>query len=237
MANIQIFEIRQELQNLADKKKTQKEKDFVQHYLGTQKKCLCVKTGELVKIAKKIVKSNLSGQEITNLLDDLFFGETIEEHIIGGKIFTFLSPENRAKIPFANLKKWFQNSHGWVEVDVICQSAYTAPEVLANWQNWEKLIKDYSKSMNIQVRRASLVLQNPSVRKSNDQKIRHLAYETIDKLKPEREILITKAVSWLLRSLVILNKEEVKNYLIKNKLTLPKIAYRETLRKISTGKK
>lgn len=124
-----------------------------------------------------------------------------------------------------------------MEVDVICQSAYTAPEVLANWQNWEKLIKDYSKSMNIQVRRASLVLQNPSVRKSNDQKIRHLAYETIDKLKPEREILITKAVSWLLRSLVILNKEEVKNYLIKNKLTLPKIAYRETLRKISTGKK
>ncbi|MFA5261863.1 MAG: hypothetical protein WC450_11610, partial [Candidatus Omnitrophota bacterium] len=52
--------------------------------------------------------------------------------------------------------------NGWVEVDVICQSSFTAPEVLARWSDWQKAIKKFSKSSNIQVRRASLVMQNLS---------------------------------------------------------------------------
>lgn len=171
------------------------------------------------------------------MLNHLFGGKIIEEHIIGGKIFTLLSPENRGKIAFGQLKKWLKKTNGWVEVDVICQSSFTAGEVLSCWHEWEKSIQEFAKSDNIQVRRASLVLQNLSARKTGDKKVRRLAFETIEKLKSEKEVLITKAVSWLLRSLIVQNKEEVRRYLIENESTLPRIAYRETIKKIETGKK
>ncbi|MDP2951009.1 MAG: DNA alkylation repair protein, partial [bacterium] len=64
-----------------------------------------------------------------------------------------------------------------------------------------------------------------------------LAFENIEKLKPEKDILITKAISWLLRNLIKYHKKEVADYLKKNKNSLPKIAVRETEKKIKTGKK
>ena len=53
----------------------------------------------------------------------------------------------------------------------------------------------------------------------------------------EKDILITKAISWLLRSLVKYHKNEVDQVIEQNKETLPKIAIRETKRKIETGRK
>lgn len=53
----------------------------------------------------------------------------------------------------------------------------------------------------------------------------------------EKHVMITKAISWLLRSLIKYHKNEVTVYLKKNSLTLPKIAVREVRRKLETGKK
>lgn len=49
--------------------------------------------------------------------------------------------------------------------------------------------------------------------------------------------MITKAVSWLLRSMIRHYKQEVSDYVDANINTLPKIAVRETLVKLKTGKK
>lgn len=76
-----------------------------------------------------------------------------------------------------------------------------------------------------------------SLSQSNDSRLSELAFENIENLKPEKGILITKAVSWVLRALVKFHKEEVLSYLQNNKDTLPKIAYREALSKALTGKK
>lgn len=59
----------------------------------------------------------------------------------------------------------------------------------------------------------------------------------IERLKHEKEILITKAISWVLRSAVTHHEQAVKRYVLANKDTLPKIAVRETLVKIKTGTK
>ncbi len=231
--------IKDKLNSLPKKKMAQKEQDFIQHYLGTRKKNLGIKIAEIIKIANDITKkqNEIPPSEMTILLNKLFSANTFEEHAIAGKIFTLLKAENRTKIPFSQIEKWLKNTHGWVEVDVICQSSFTAPEVLARWDGWQKTIKKFAKSENIQLRRASLVLQNVSLRKTDDKKVRQLAFATIDQLKSEKDILITKAVSWLLRSLTILDKEEVRQYLIRNESTLRRIAFRETMKKITTGKK
>jgi 3-methyladenine DNA glycosylase AlkD len=64
-----------------------------------------------------------------------------------------------------------------------------------------------------------------------------MAIENIDRLKAEKEILITKAISWLLRSMVKHHRKLVEDYISEYNDTLPRIAVRETQVKLSTGRK
>jgi len=54
----------------------------------------------------------------------------------------------------------------------------------------------------------------------------------IERLKIEKEDIITKALSWLLRSMVANYRDDVADYLEKNKDSLPPVAVRETERKL-----
>ena len=56
-------------------------------------------------------------------------------------------------------------------------------------------------------------------------------------MKSERPILITKAVSWLLRALADRHHAAVTAYIDANEATLPKIAIREARTKLKTGTK
>ena len=76
-----------------------------------------------------------------------------------------------------------------------------------------------------------------ATRSSGDPRLNTLAFETLEALKSERPILITKAVSWLLRSMAERDPEPVANHLDQHAASLPAIAVRETRRKIATGRK
>src|SRR6516225_5316855 len=120
---------------------------------------------------------------------------------------------------------------------MLCSGVFTADEILANWPAWERLIRGLSRDRNINKRRAALVLLTAPVRYSDDKRLSELGFEVIRALQPEREIIITKAVSWLLRSMVRYHKGAVSAYLKKNQSSLPAVAVRETRRKIATGRK
>ena len=119
----------------------------------------------------------------------------------------------------------------------MCQSSFSADEILLNWVSWEKVLITFSKSDFISKRRASLVLLTKPVRDVRNDKFLKIAFRNMNKLKLEKDILIIKAISWLLRDMIKNYRDEVKNYLKKNRETLPKIAVRETTRKLETGKK
>ena len=114
---------------------------------------------------------------------------------------------------------------------------FGAEEMLGDWPAWKRLIEQLSISPNINKRRASLVLLNAPVHYSDDGRFGDLGFATIDRLKSERPILITKAISWLLRSMVTRRPEAVTRYLAENASSLPAIAVRETTTKIETGTK
>ena len=80
-----------------------------------------------------------------------------------------------------------------------------------------------------------MVFLTTPVSQSADKRLSDLAFENIDRLKHEKDILITKAISWILRSLVKHHKKEVSKYLEDSKESLPKIAIRETKNKITYG--
>ena len=210
----------------------------INRYLGTPNKIYSVPSTICKKILDNFKKDNkeIPENEFYELLDSLDSGKSFEEKaFVGGLLIRY--KEYRANIDLKYLDKWLTNRVGWCEIDSLCQSTFTAEEILDRWSEWEKLLRKFAVSQNISKRRASLVLLVKACRESADSRLSDLLFENIEKVKHEKDILITKAVSWGLRELVKHHKSEVKKYIDANIDNLPKIAIRETKRKIETGRK
>jgi 3-methyladenine DNA glycosylase AlkD len=189
-------------------------------------------------LAKAWLKQNRSipNKDFVAVLDSLFRGKSHEEKTVASIVLA----EHRAgrdAIGPKHLNAWLDHLVGWAEIDSLCQGAFKADEILANWAGWERFIRKLSRDKNINKRRAALVFLTGPVRTSDDRRLAALALEMIEALKSEREIIITKAISWLLRSLVQQHKRNIAEYVKTNRQSLPAIAVRETTRKIATGRK
>lgn len=208
------------------------------NYLGTDKIYHGFSTGQMVDLAKKIIKeNNLNEKQTIDLINSLYInGKSYTEIGLAAMILSRSSEVLKNFNP-KNLDLWLNYTCGWAENDVLCQSNFSSDILLSNWSNWEKILNQFVNDKNINKRRASLVLLTKSLSKSDDLRLSKLAFKNIEKLKSEKEILITKAVSWALRALTKFHQKEVLDYLEKNKDTLPKIAYREAYTKATTGRK
>ncbi len=208
------------------------------NYLGTDKIYHGFTSAQITNLAKKIIKeNNLDEIKTIDLLDSLYQHGTTYTEIAVAAVILGLSKNVLQNFDPKHLDLWLNYTCGWAENDVLCQSNFTSEILLSNWPAWEKILKQFNQNSNINKRRASLVLLTKSLSQSDDQRLSKLAFENIENLKSEKEILITKAVSWILRSLVKFHKDEVLIYLQTNQDKLPKIAYREALSKALTGRK
>ncbi len=174
--------------------------------------------------------------EFPDLLDALFAAPSHDEKLIAS-IFIKHSRAYRQLLAPERLDGWLDHLMGWAEVDALCQSNFTADEMLADWAAWRKILQVFSRSEHIHERRASLVLLTGPVAHSADSRLAQLAFRNVHRLKEEKNALITKAISWLLRSLVQHHKRELAAYLKENRESLLKVAIRETERKLLTGRK
>jgi len=208
------------------------------NYSGSTRKTLYLKNGIKKQIIKDWAKQNhnLDYQELTQLLDELARGQYKEETTSLGLILSFFK-HHKSQLELKKIDQWLGQLHGWEEIDNLCQSTFDEGDLLSRWPQWQKLIKNFNQSPNIAKRRASLVLLIKTLRTSQDERVVNLAFTNIDNLKHEKDILITKAISWLLREMTKLHRQEVANYLEKNQASLPKIAVRETRRKLEKGRK
>lgn len=207
-------------------------------YLGTPRKIHAITTPQTRQLVRRFKKANpsLSQKELVEVVSSLYAGETFTERSIASLLLEAY-PKLRIGLDVRHLDAWLSQLTGWAEIDGLCQSTFSATEVLANWENWKILLKEFNKSNEISKRRASLVLLRKPVSQSTDPRLSDLAFANIDRLRSERDILITKAISWLLRSLITLHKPLVEAYLTEHAAELPPIAVRETRNKLLTGKK
>ena len=207
-------------------------------YLKTRSAFLNVPVPERRRIARAWLKAHKAWptHEVLALIDELVRGETHEEKTLGLLIAEGLG---RGRRPFgpAEVDRWLDHLQGWAEVDSLCQSLFGPEDLLGDWPAWSGLIRRLARDANINKRRAALVLLTRPARTTADHQLRDLAFETIDALKLEREIIITKAVSWLLRSLAEHHPEDVRRYLEAEGPALPAIAVREARAKLATGRK
>lgn len=179
---------------------------------------------------------DISLEELAALLDSLYKGGSFEEKTIASLILESY-PKLKSQISPELVNNWLDYLEGWAEVDGLCWSVFSARDFLSNWETWQELIKNLSHDQNINKHRAALVLLTRVVEELSDERLGDLAFEVIERLKNEKEILVTKAISWLLRDLVKTHRSRVEKYLAENRQSLPKIALRETLTKLKIGKK
>lgn len=211
---------------------------FIRRYLGTMRPVLSVATDDLRRLAKETIRprSDWPVQAWLALLDLLYAGGCFEHRVLAGFLLGMLH-DLRRTVDLRRLRTWLAGAEGWAEVDTTCQSAWTAQEVLARWQEWQPFLSALADDPNVSLRRASLVLLVTPLRKSTDEQLTRQAYATVEQLQHEKNVMITKAISWVLRTMAPMQPESVAAFLDSHAATLPSIAIRETRKKLDTGRK
>lgn len=211
---------------------------FLDAYLGNEHPRYPISTPVIRKIAKDWMQKHrdLPVKDFTSLLTGLIHGESSTEKFMAGILLGYAGADQRKFNPVL-FDEWLNHLEGWAEVDALCTSKYSTIEIIEQWRKWKPLLLKFSKSKNINKRRASLVFFCSPISQVEDDRLTETALLLVDRLKDEKKVLITKAISWILRSMVKYNRKKLEIYLKGNAPTLPKIALRETLVKLETGRK
>ncbi len=210
----------------------------IQKYLGTTHPFLGLTSAQIKTVSSEFKKTHpsISFKELIEVIDSLYKGSSFEEKVLGPALLARY-PKYLKQIQPSHLDHWLEQVEGWAEVDSLCQSSFDSTFFLADWDTWNTLFSTLVQNKNIHKRRASLVLLVKPLRNSRDKRLVQTAFTHINLLKSEKEVLITKAISWLLREMTKQNREEVSRFLDQYASSLPKIAVRETRKKLITGKK
>jgi 3-methyladenine DNA glycosylase AlkD len=211
---------------------------FLDRYLGNTHVKYNIRNPALRQIARSWVRAHadMTTSAFTKVVSSLVTGKSSTEKQVAGMLLDAARPHQRQFKPTV-FNTWLTHVQGWAEVDTLCTGPYTADEVLRQWPDWKKLLTQLSKSSNVNKRRASLVFLCHPVRHHDNKPLAALAFANIKRLQHEKDVMITKAISWLLRSMVKLFKQKVRVFVNGHKQSLPAIAVRETLKKIKTGRK
>ncbi|MFW5748480.1 MAG: DNA alkylation repair protein [Chloroflexota bacterium] len=207
-------------------------------YHGTPHRYLGLAVPQRRKLAKQWARAHFDINFDTwrALLDRLYHGETYEEKTIGGELL-HLYPQHRRAINLGDFDRWLGQLEGWAEVDTTCQAGFVVDDLLARWDAWRPFLDRLGRDANLNKARAAFVLLTKPLDRHPDPRLWALAHELVEARKGERDKLITKAISWVLRSAITHHRAALTAYLETAADSLPAIALRETRAKLSTGKK
>jgi 3-methyladenine DNA glycosylase AlkD len=226
------------LQQIKDQSGQPTEHTFLDSYLGTSNPRYPINAPRMRAIGKEWIRQHkdLTAAEFAKLLTSLVKGKSSTEKVIAG-ILLDCSTRNQRKFDPTLFEEWLDHLTGWAEVDSVCTGKYCLTEIPADIPAWKGILTRLSKSKNINKRRASLVFLSTPISHSADPRLATIAFANINRLKKEKEVIITRAISWLLRSMVRHHRQALSSFLKKNEATLPAVAVRETKIKLKTGKK
>ena len=204
-------------------------------YSGSPRKQYGIRAPEMRRYVKDWIKAHpdLGYREWTDMLDALYGGDSLDERIVAG-IFFSQCHEFRRRLPFKHFEFWSNHLEGWAVVDSTCQSSFRPKDLFLQWDEWQAFLQMLVLDNNINKRRASIVILVKPLRDSDDTRLLELALKNVLKLAPEKDRLITKAVSWVLRAATKHHRVAIAEFLDENEGILPAIALRETRKKLET---
>ena len=201
--------------------------DAGQFEKGRKKKTLVLKTAIVRKISAEYFRKvkNRPKQEIFELCEDLLDA--------GYKAvafdWAFRCKRQFEETDFHIFESWLKKYvTGWGSCDDLCTHAfgyffYSFPKFVPS-------IKEWVKSENIWLRRASAVVLIYSLRRKQ---LLDAALEVADILLLDKEDLVQKGYGWMLKEASKNYPEEVFSYVMKHKSVMPRTALRYAIEKLS----
>jgi 3-methyladenine DNA glycosylase AlkD len=211
---------------------------FLDSYLGNEHPRFAINAPTLRAIAKDWMRAHkdMTPKQFAAMLTSMAAGQSGTEKVMVGILLDNATKDQKQFDPKL-FDKWLNHLVGWAEVDSVCTGKYCNTEIPENIAVWQKILTGFAKSKNINKRRASIVFLCSPLSHFDDGKLADIALANVDRLKGEKEIIITRAISWVLRSMVKHHRKALEKYLKENEKSLPSIAVRETKIKLKTGKK
>ena len=197
------------LSRIADNSGHPTQHTFLDSYLGNTHPRYPISVPKLRKVTKNwLTHQPISDPKFISLLTRLIKGKSSTEKMAAGFLIDY-GKKHLDSFDVFIYEEWLEYAEGWAEVDTLCYGHFKADEILSQWQVWKTLLVKLNSSKNINKRRASLVLLCQPLHCHRSKKLLRLAFSLVRSLQREREGLITKAVSWTLRSMVKHHRPEL----------------------------
>jgi 3-methyladenine DNA glycosylase AlkD len=188
-----------------------------------------VKTGTVMSIAKKYYPQvkPLGKKGIFDLCEELFKSNYSEEAFIACEWTSRLYKEYELS-DFELFEKWLNNYiNDWAKCDTFCN--HTVGSFIEKYPQYLENLKKWTKSDNRWLKRAAAVsLIIPAKRGKYLSDI----FEIADSLLTDKDDLVQKGYGWLLKDASIKHQTEIFNYVIKNKIKMPRTALRYAIERM-----
>ncbi len=217
--------IRRQLKQNADEKTKQSGQGFFKEKI----KLYGVKTAAVSKIGKDSFQAlkDKKKAEIFVLCEELWRSGYMEESFIASNWSYFIRKDYEPK-DFKVFEKWVDHYvSNWASCDTLCNHTVGAfvgiyPEFLSNLKKW-------AKSPNRWMRRASAV---SLIVPAKQGKFLKDIFEITDILLLDQDDLVQKGYGWMLKAASQAHPKEVFDYVMENKMTMPRTALRYAIEKM-----
>ncbi len=177
----------------------------------------------------------IAREELMALLEALWNGASREEHLL----VVYLLGRYKRWIPdltWSRFEYWRRGLDNWEVSDGLAMWVL-GPWLLADPDTRLAHLRDLIADEDVWSRRLALVATVPINRGHTGFTVPDLTLDLIDRVKEEKDPMITKAISWALRELTKTHADRVSVYLEENRDVLASHVVREVSNKLRTGLK
>ena len=220
-----ISEIRTELKQAADEKTRSGYARFFKEtvlFYG-------VENAKVSKIAKKYFPEikPLGKVAIFALCEELLKSDFCEEAFIACE-WSYRIHYQYEECDFAIFERWVKNYiNNWAKCDTLCN--HTIGSFIDRFPSYIESLKQWTQSENRWLKRAAAVTL---IIPAKEGRFLKDIFEIADSLLVDKDDLVQKGYGWLLKDAAITHRQEVFEYVMKNKKVMPRTALRYAIERL-----
>ncbi len=220
-----LYTIRKELEQQADEKTGSTSRSFFKEPVALYG----LRTPIVNQIARKYFPEikHLGKQEVFSLCEELLMSDYMEEAVIAFD-WSYRLYDQYEPGDFTLFENWLnQYVNNWAKCDTLCN--HTIGAFIERYPEFIKNLKRWAKSENRWLRRASAVTLILPARQG---KFLEDIFEIADILLQDKDDLVQKGYGWMLKEASREHLQEVFDYVVRNKETMPRTALRYAIEKM-----
>ena len=221
-----IENLRQELMQNADEKTKQSGERFFKEGVTMYG----IKSANVIRIGKDHFKAltDKNKSHIFSLCEELWKSGIMEESFVACNWSYFVNKQYEPS-DFVIFERWVNNYiSNWASCDTFCN--HTVGTFIEMYPGYLSGLKKWAESQNRWVKRASAVSLIVPARKG---KFLNDIFEIADILHYDKDDMVQKGYGWMLKAASQAHQEDVFNYVMSRKDTMPRTSLRYAIEKMT----